>query len=396
MGFLAATITMNDSLDKALLPAGMQDGLPPEAQMEADAIQSLMSVFIGWGYQRVKPPLMEFEENLLGGIGQALNEEAFRLQDPASRRMMALRPDQTPQVARIAGSRMSRSPRPLRLAYSGEIVRVRGSQIRSERQFAQVGAEIIGADTLKADVEVALMALDAIEAVGIDDISIDLGLPTLVSTIIKDTKLDASAEAAFRLALDHKDTAEIMSMEKLIGKKQASAIGGLLEAVGPATKAMKKLKSLNLPKDAKTMIDGLSQVVDGILSKRPNASLTIDLVENRGFEYHTGITFAFFSKSSRGELGRGGRYQTDFGKVVEQATGLTLFMDTILRALPAGKNKDIILLPPQTGHDEAVKLRSEGWITIQQLDDKAKPEAEAKRLGCSHIFAKSKVTKIKK
>ncbi|MDH5189218.1 MAG: ATP phosphoribosyltransferase regulatory subunit, partial [Rhodospirillaceae bacterium] len=68
---------MNNSLDKALLPAGMQDGLPPEAAMEADAIQSLMNVFISWGYQRVKPPLLEFEENLLGGIGQALSEEAF-------------------------------------------------------------------------------------------------------------------------------------------------------------------------------------------------------------------------------------------------------------------------------------------------------------------------------
>jgi len=396
LGFLAATITMNDSLDKALLPAGMQDGLPPEAQMEADAIQSLMNVFIGWGYQRVKPPLMEFEENLLGGIGQALNEEAFRLLDPASRRMMALRPDQTPQVARIAGSRMSRSPRPLRLAYSGEIVRVRGSQIRSERQFAQVGAEIIGADTLKADVEVALMALDALEAAGINDISIDIGLPTLVAAITKGSDLDGSTETALRLALDRKDTAEIASMEKLIGKKQATAIGGLLEAIGPAKKAIKKLKSVSLSKDAKKMIDDLSHVIDGIWSKRPDVALTIDAIENRGFEYHTGVTFAFFSKSSRGELGRGGRYQTDFGRTVEQATGLTLFMDTILRALPASKNKDIVLLAPQTGHDEAVKLRSEGWITIQQLDDKAKPEAEAKRLGCSHVFSNAKITKIKK
>ncbi|MDH3335169.1 MAG: ATP phosphoribosyltransferase regulatory subunit [Rhodospirillaceae bacterium] len=387
---------MNDSLDKALLPAGMQDGLPPEAQMEADAIQSLMNVFIGWGYQRVKPPLMEFEENLLGGIGQALNEEAFRLLDPASRRMMALRPDQTPQVARIAGSRMSRSPRPLRLAYSGEIVRVRGSQIRSERQFAQVGAEIIGADTLKADVEVALMALDALEAAGINDISIDIGLPTLVAAITKGSDLDGSTETALRLALDRKDTAEIASMEKLIGKKQATAIGGLLEAIGPAKKAIKKLKSVSLSKDAKKMIDDLSHVIDGIWSKRPDVALTIDAIENRGFEYHTGVTFAFFSKSSRGELGRGGRYQTDFGRTVEQATGLTLFMDTILRALPASKNKDIVLLAPQTGHDEAVKLRSEGWITIQQLDDKAKPEAEAKRLGCSHVFSNAKITKIKK
>ncbi|MCK4938748.1 MAG: ATP phosphoribosyltransferase regulatory subunit, partial [Rhodospirillaceae bacterium] len=80
---------MNDIPDNALLPAGMQDGLPPEASMEADAVGSLMATFAAWGYQRVKPPLMEFETSLLGGIGQALSAEAFRLQDPVSRRMMA-------------------------------------------------------------------------------------------------------------------------------------------------------------------------------------------------------------------------------------------------------------------------------------------------------------------
>ena len=127
-----------------------------------------------------------------------------------------------------------------------------------------------------------------------------------------------------------------------------------------------------------------------------HAALTIDAVENRGFEYHTGVTFAFFSKSSRGELGRGGRYQTDFGPAVEQASGLTLFMDTILRALPSDKSKDIILLGPKTSRNEAIKLRSEGWIAIQQLDDRAKPEIEAKRLGCSHVFTNAKITKIKK
>ncbi|MDH5187386.1 MAG: ATP phosphoribosyltransferase regulatory subunit, partial [Rhodospirillaceae bacterium] len=285
---------------------------------------------------------------------------------------------------------------PLRLAYSGEIVRVRGSQIRSERQFAQVGAEIIGADTLKADVEVVLMALDALEAAGIGDITVDLGLPTLVATIIKDTAIDADTTAALRCALDRKDIAEVTALEKQIGKNQTATISGLVDAVGPAVNAMKKLKSLSLTKDAKEMIDGLSQVIDGILSQRPDASLTIDAVENRGFEYHTGVTFAFFSKSSRGELGRGGRYQTDFGPAVEQASGLTLFMDTILRALPSDKSKDIILLGPKTSRNEAIKLRSEGWIAIQQLDDRAKPEIEAKRLGCSHVFTNAKITKIKK
>ncbi len=386
---------MNDIPDNALLPAGMQDGLPPEASMEADAVGSLMATFAAWGYQRVKPPLMEFETSLLGGIGQALSAEAFRLQDPISRRMMALRPDQTPQVARIAGSRMAHSPRPLRLAYSGEIVRVRGSQIRSERQFGQVGAELIGSNTWQADVEVVLMALDALEATGINDITVDLGLPSLVSAITKDANMDEETTSALRTALDRKDGSEVTALEKNITKGVAKILTDVLGAVGPATTAINKLKSIKLGAEAKELVESLSRVVDGILAARPDASITIDPVENRGFEYHTGVTFAFFSIHSRGELGRGGRYQTDFGASVEQATGLTLFMDTILKTLPARPAKDAVLLPPETIDADAKKLRDEGWITIRQLDDAASPEIEAKRLGCSHVLINGQASKIK-
>lgn len=385
---------MNDIPDNALLPAGMQDGLPPEASMEADAVASMMAIFSSWGYQRVKPPLMEFETSLLGGIGQALSSEAFRLQDPVSRRMMALRPDQTPQVARIAGSRMAHSPRPLRLAYSGEIVRVRGSQIRSERQFGQVGAELIGSGTWQADVEVVLMAIDALEAAGVGDITVDLGLPALVPAIIKDTNMNDETASTLRTALDRKDASEITALEKNISKGIAKTLTDVLGAVGPAATAIDKLKSLNISGDAKELLESLWRVVDGISSARPDASITIDPVENRGFEYHSGVTFAFFSMHSRGELGRGGRYQTNFGKTVEQATGLTLFMDTILKALPIRPVKDMVLMPLETIDADAKKLRAEGWVAIRQLDGDASPETEAKRLGCSHVLINGKASKI--
>ncbi len=385
---------MNDTPDNALLPAGMQDGLPPEATMEADAVASMMAIFSSWGYQRVKPPLMEFETSLLGGIGQALSSEAFRLQDPVSRRMMALRPDQTPQVARIAGSRMAHSPRPLRLAYSGEIVRVRGSQIRSERQFGQVGAELIGSDTWQADVEVVLMAIDALEAAGVGDITVDLGLPSLVPAITKDANMNDETASALRTALDRKDASEITAQEKNISKGVAKILTDVLGAVGPAATAIDKLKSLNISGDGKKLIESLSLVVDGISTARPGASITIDPIENRGFEYHNGVTFAFFSMHSRGELGRGGRYQTDFGKTVEQATGLTLFMDTILKALPIRPTKDMVLIPLETIDADAKKLRDEGWVAIRQLDGNASPKTEAKRLGCSHVLINGKASKI--
>ena len=120
---------------KALLPAGLQDLLPPDAEREAGVEQSLVACFAASGYERVKPPLMEFEETLLSGAGVAVAKESFRLMDPVSQRMMALRADITPQVARIAATRLGAARRPLRLCYGGQVLRVRGGQLRPDRQF---------------------------------------------------------------------------------------------------------------------------------------------------------------------------------------------------------------------------------------------------------------------
>ena len=126
----------------ALLPAGLRDLLPPDAETEASAVEALMDVFAAHGYQRVKPPLLEFEDSLLAGSGSAVAEQTFRLMDPDSQRMMGLRADTTPQVARIATTRLANAPRPLRLSYAGQCLRVRGSQIAPDRQIASGGDRI--------------------------------------------------------------------------------------------------------------------------------------------------------------------------------------------------------------------------------------------------------------
>ena len=126
---------MTDKADKALLPAGMSDVLAPHAQFEASVLEQLMEWFAGHGYDRVAPPLIEFEEALLTGIGAGLAGQTFRLMDLESQRMMGVRADMTPQIARIAAARLAKSPRPLRLSYAGSVLRVSGSQLRPERQF---------------------------------------------------------------------------------------------------------------------------------------------------------------------------------------------------------------------------------------------------------------------
>jgi len=132
---------MNDAPHPALLPTGMHDLLPPEAEIEAQVVARLMATLAAHGYERVKPPLVEFEETLFSGAGAAMATATFRMMDPASHRMIGVRADMTPQIARIAATRLRDAPRPLRLSYAGQVLRVSGSEIRPERQVGQVGAE---------------------------------------------------------------------------------------------------------------------------------------------------------------------------------------------------------------------------------------------------------------
>ena len=126
--------------------------------------------------------------------------------------MMGLRADMTLQVARIARSRLAAAPRPLRLAYAGQVLRVRGTQLRPERQFAQVGAELIGGAQPAADAEAALLAVEALQAVGVDRLALDLTVPTLVPALLGALAVDGGAATALRHALDRKDAAAVAQL----------------------------------------------------------------------------------------------------------------------------------------------------------------------------------------
>ncbi|CCQ75173.1 ATP phosphoribosyltransferase regulatory subunit [Magnetospira sp. QH-2] len=387
---------MNQSVNKALLPAGLRDILPPNAAHEARVVETLVSTLESHGYDRVKPPLIEFEDNLLDGSGAALAERSFRLMDPASHRMLAVRPDMTLQIARIAASRLGKEPRPLRLAYAGEILRIHGSQLRPERQFGQVGAELIGADGPQADAEMILMAVEALQSVGVTDLSVDLGLPTLVPLLGRHFGLDEQTTDALRFALDRKDAGEVADLVPSLGQTLEPVLQGLLTAAGPAHRALEILNALDLPDEAAEARAALSQVVERLQAGAPDLTVTIDPVENRGFEYHTGVTFAFFARQGRGELGRGGRYIAAGAPDGngEPATGLTLFMNAVLRVLPDPEMDRRIYVPlgtdAATGHD----LRATGWITIDGLEDTGDVHGEARRLRCSHAWTNGRATAL--
>jgi len=375
---------MTELARRALLPAGLRDVLPPEADQEADVVHRLMAVCAARGYARVKPPLVEFEDSLLAGSGVAMGPSTFRLMDPVSQRMLGLRADMTLQIARIAATRLRRLPRPLRLSYAGQVLRVKGDDIRPERQFGQVGAELIGSQSAAADAEAVLLAADALETVGIPQLTVDLSSPRLVPAVMATAELDDTAAQKLRDALDRKDQAAV----KRLGRGVGPLLVDLLKTTGPAARALPALARLDLPADAAAEALRLSEIVGLIQFAKPDLHLTIDPVERRGFEYHTGICFTLFARRGRGELGRGGRYLAGESLMAgqgEPATGFTLFMDTVLRALPEPAAARRLFLPFGTPPADARKWRDAGWVAVEGLDP-ADPKAEAKRLECSHVL----------
>lgn len=381
----------------SLLPAGITDELPPQASVEVAAIEQVMRILEAYGYERVKPPLVEFEGSLVTGLGKAVIDQTFRLMDPVSQKMMGLRADITPQIARIAATRLTGAPRPLRLSYAGQVVRVKGSQLRPERQFTQVGAELIGVTSATADAETICLAASSLKTLGIENISIDLGMPSLISSVCGAFIRDKPQFSELRQALNRKDAAAIQDMSEELGKETAQVLVALTMVAGDIESSLSKLMAIELNDDAAMHRDTLADVIDTVLNRDPDISLTIDPVENRGFEYHTGVTYTLFACGIRGELGRGGRYQALVeGSVTEPSTGFSLFMDTVLRSLKKGEQKPRLFMPFDLPVINATQHRINGWIVIESLEPVADNVTEARRLNCSHIASNHGIKDLNK
>jgi ATP phosphoribosyltransferase regulatory subunit len=380
--------------ENTLLPTGLRDILPDDAVLEAETVEQIITVFGRNGYERVKTPLIEFEDGLLSGAGSALTTQTFRLMDPVSQRMMGVRADITPQIARIARTRLSKAPRPLRLSYAGDVLRVRGSQLRPGRQVVQVGAELIGSGSSLADAEIIMLAVDAITAVGADNFSVDLTVPRLVPSILEQLDFSDDTLLDLRAALDRKDPEAI----KRVAGSSADILADLLNFTGPVETVLPRLNELNLPDIACEERSRLEKVVIRLRAESPNLRLTIDPIENRGFEYHTGIGFTIFSGGTACELARGGRYRVkgsnseDNG---EKATGVTLYVESILDMIEKSNKQSRILVGVDTSRKLKSELQSNGWTTVSALDDSIDLSEEAKRLACSHYLGKSGPEPIK-
>ena len=372
-------MTEDTSPNPALLPSGLRDLLPPEAEAEAATVSALMGTFSAHGYERVKPPLIEFEDGLLAGSGAAVTDQIFRVMDPDTHRMMGVRADMTPQVARIAATRLAARPRPLRLSYAGQCLRVRGSQIAPDRQVAQAGLELLGVDSAAADAEIVLVGAEALVRVGMGRVSFDLTLPQLAPTLLDEAGIAGAGRLALTRALDRKDAAAVAEH----GGALARLLTDLLLVAGPVAPALEMLEAARLPPLAAALCARLRQTVQAILHQAPDIRLTLDPIEFRGFRYHTGLCVTVFAPGRHEELGRGGRYVSGDG---EPAAGLTLYPDALLRALPPRAARRRAYLPWNTPHEQGAALRESGFATLPALADGPDPADEARRLGCTHIL----------
>ena len=379
---------------KVLLPAGFRDLLPPDAEREADSNRKLMNLFSSFGYQRVKPPLIEFEESLVSGAGASTSQETFRVMDPIAQKMLGIRTDITIQVARIANGSMCDSPRPLRLCYSGEVIRVTENQLRPERQLCQTGIELVGSESIAADVEIIKLGIESLKLLGIKDLTVCMTIPTLIPKIIKEFNFSKNLIPDLHVALERKD---LSAIKPLVGDKypifeQLVNLVGLFDEVGES------LQKIDLPAGAKEELMLLIEPVIAPQKVISGAQIVVDPVEKKGFEYQSGVSFSFLAQGSKRELGFGGRYMTGPNsknqKNSEPSTGLTFFMDTILDVLPSRDLPKILYVPFGTLDKELKTYLNSEWKIIQGLTKEEDINLEAKKLHCSHILKNDKAVPI--
>lgn len=357
-----------------LLPEGFRDRLPPEAEALARLVRHVLDTASSHGYERVAPPLAEFEAGLAGRLKLTRPQDLLRFVDPVSQRTMAVRPDITAQVGRIAATRMAHHPRPVRLAYGGPVLKLKATQLRPEREMMQVGAELIGLDNVAAAREVVNVAIEALRRAGVEGITIDFTLPDLVESLaLGPLAIDPALIPTVRALLDAKDAGGLAAVG-------ASAFLPLVEAAGPFDAAIMRLRGF-AGGALDNRLDALEEICAPI---RDAAAITLDPTERHGFEYQSWFGFSLFAKGVSGEIGRGGSYSIvhEDGRD-EPALGFSIYCDPLVDAGLAAQERRRLFVPYGSDTNLVAAMREQGWITVAALT----PEENAKAQLCTHILS---------
>jgi len=375
---------------KNLLPVGFQDIMPPNASEEFSIVNRLINHSVKFGYEQIKPTMIEFEKNTASKLKKKQSPHYFLVMDPYSNEMVKIRSDMTVQIARIARMQLSNAPRPLRLSYTGQVLRATGSGLNSERQITQTGVEFIGSKDIKNSIiEIITIALSSFSDLGLKNISIDFNLAGFTESIMLDDKIPQHKYNEIYNLIDNKD---ISALSKT-NYKSTKLIIDLINSAGSSDKSLAALDKMSLPEATQQNIGYLKEINNFIKENFSDISVTIDPIERRGFEYHSDISFSIFSKDNGEELGRGGHY--DIGEAVtENAVGFTLNVNEIARIYNSKQTTKRILVDEEISLDILTNLHDEGFVTVKYFSsDFTDIEAQkiAKGLKCKFIFSNGNI-----
>ena len=286
-----------------VLPDHIADVLPSEARHIEELRRCLLDTASSYGYELVMPPLLEHLESLLTGTGEALDLQTFKLVDQLSGRMLGLRADTTPQVARIDAHLLNRAG-VTRLCYCGPVAHTRPDGPYATREPLQLGAEIYGHSGLEADLEILLLALDCLQAAQVPDLSVDLADASIVRSLLSGVSVDAQVLAQLHAALATKDSSELASLTRGFPVATRESLLALVQLYGDE-------KVLDEARTALKSAPGIDQALSNLrwlAQQLGDAQVTFDLADLRGYAYYSGARFAVYAKGAGDAVVRGGRY----------------------------------------------------------------------------------------
>jgi ATP phosphoribosyltransferase regulatory subunit len=371
------------------LPDGISEALPDEAERLEQFRRELLDLYATWGYRLVMPPLVEFMESLSTGHGTHLDVQTFKLTDQLSGRMMGVRADMTPQIARIDAHKL-KTDQPNRLCYIGSVLRTRSFHRDGSRSPLQVGAELFGHAGLDSDAEVISLLLETLTHCHIPDLVLDIGHVGIFRSLARAAGMNAQQENAFYDMLERKSLPEIdawLENAKLPADlehylRQLPRLNGSTEVLDEADALF-----VNAPAEVREALTYLRTLTGRISALFPACNIHVDLAELSGYDYHTGIVYGIYTPGLGREVARGGRYDgigEAFGRV-RPATGFSTDLRTLAKyALPHQQaHGQAAIFAPATA-DAALEqlireLRRQGKCVIRALDGQATTPAA---LGC--------------
>lgn len=324
------------AVERWLLPDGIEEVLPAQAAKIEVARRQVLDLFATWGYEYVVTPHVDFLDSLLTGAGTELALRTFSVTDPLSGKLMGLRADITPQVARLDAHSLRRSG-PSRLCYTGSVVHTKARDLSRSRSPIQIGAELYGEPGTSADIEVISLLLQCLEQMGVEQVHLDLGHVGIYRGLAQAAGLNAELEEKLFDALQRKAVCEISELTTDVPAELAEllkSISGLCGSYEVLAQAREVLQAA--PRSVRAALDELQQLADVVQQRFPSLPVYFDLSELRGYNYHTGVVFAAFVPGVGQAIAQGGRYD-DIGAVFGRSRPATGFSSDLRTLIALGR-----------------------------------------------------------